>query len=226
MKSLSYSIVLIIGLAGCAAAPDLPAAYVPDESKPDGLAIVSMTLTGRSLDKISEFKFRIRELAPAGEEFAVVRSHHASLRQHALLLQSDNIDKRLTRQIVVKDSGASESLDIFNGDLPVGRLVALRLLPGEYEIHSWELRESSLTGEVEYTPPRDFSYRFFVRAGAVNYIGRLNLHLGRRNTQRVTLQDMRQEDLDLFGKKYPLIPIETISFAVGKAQPRGSQFWR
>lgn len=219
MKSLSCSMVLAIGLAGCATAPDLPSKNALDASKPDGLAIVSMTLTGRSLDKISVFQFRVRELAPAGEEFAVVRSHPTSLRQHALLLQGDNIDKRFTHRIVVKDSGASEALDVLDSGLPVGRLVVLRLLPGDYEIHSWEVRESSLTGEVEYTPPRDFSYRFSVGAGAVNYIGRLNLHLGPRNTQRVTFQDMRREDLDSFKRKFPLISIGTISFAADKVQP-------
>lgn len=218
MKSLCYCVVAVIGLVGCAAAPDLPSTYVLDASQPEGLMIVSLTLTGRRLDRISAFKFRLREIAPAGEEFAVVRPYHASLRQHTFGVQSGNPDKRLTGQIVVKDPNTTDALDISNSGLTAGRLVVLRLLPGDYEIHSWELRESSLTGEVEYSPPRDFSYRFSVRPGTASYIGRLNLHLGPRNTQRVSLQDMRYEDLALFGKKYPLVPVETVSFDTSKPQ--------
>jgi len=40
--------------------------------------------------------------------------------------------------------------------------------------------------------------------------------LGPRNTQRVSLQDMRYEDLALFGKKYPHIPVETVPFDTSK----------
>ncbi|MDO8455363.1 MAG: hypothetical protein Q7T07_00415 [Burkholderiaceae bacterium] len=218
MKSLSYSVVVVIGLAGCAAAPDLPSTYVLDASQPEGLAIVSLTLTGKRLDRISAFTFRLREIAPGGEEFAVVRPYHASLRQQTFVAQSGNLDRRLTGRIVVKGPSATDALDISNNGLTTGRLVTLRLSPGDYEIHSWELRESSLSGEVEYSPPRDFSYRFSVRPGTVSYIGRLNLYMGPRNTQRVSLQDMRYEDLALFGKKYPLVPIEAVSFDTSKPQ--------
>jgi len=218
MKSLCYCVVVVIGLAGCAAAPDLPATYVLDAGQPEGLAIVSATLTGRPLDRVSAFTFRLREIAPVGEEFAVVRPHYASLRQWTFATQSGSLDKRLTRQIVVKGPYATGELDISNGGLTVGRLVALRLLPGDYEIHSWELRESGLSGEVDYSPPSNFSYRFTIRPGTVNYIGRLNLYMGPRNTQRVSLQDMRHEDLPLFGKKFPLVPIEAVSFDTSKPQ--------
>lgn len=54
--------------------------------------------------------------------------------------------------------------------------------------------------------------------GTASYIGRLNLHLSPRNTQRVSLQDMRYEDLALFGKKYPLVPVEAVSFETSKPQ--------
>jgi hypothetical protein len=96
MKSLCYSVVAVIGLVGCAAAPDLPSTYVLDASQTEGLLIGSLTLSGRRLDRISAFRFRLREIASAGEEFAVVRPYHASLRQQTFTLQSGNLDKRLT----------------------------------------------------------------------------------------------------------------------------------
>lgn len=219
MKSLFYSTVLVIGLAGCAAAPDLPSTYLLEASQPEGLAIVSLTLTGRPMDRGVEFRYEIRELAPPGEDFAIVRPLYASLRQHAFAVQSQGVEQRLTRQIIVKGPNATETLDILSNGLPTGRLATMRLPLGDYEIYSWELRESSPTGVVEYVPPRVFSYRFSVRPGVISYIGRLNLHMGARNAQHVALEDRRADDLELLRKKYPALPHGLVSFTTGNTPP-------
>lgn len=205
-------------LAGCAAAPDLPSTYAIDANRSEGLAIVSLTLTGRSLDKVSNFEYWIREVPPRGEALAVVSHRYASARQHARSLQDGGEDRPLTQQVVVKGANAVEPLDIRDAGKTAGRLTALRLAPGEYEFHAWQLRESGAKGETEYAPPRDFSYRFSVRPGEASYIGRLNLHLSDRNAQRVTIEDRRNDDLAQLRKKYPGLGNSRISFTVGKLQ--------
>lgn len=219
MNPLLFPALLAIGIAGCAAAPDLPATYVLDANQPEGLAIVSLTLTGKPLDKVADFKYRFREVPPRGETFAKVSHRHASARQHARALRDEDKDRALARQIVIKGAGTAEPLDIRNAGKPAGRLATLRLPPGEYEFHAWQLREPGSNGETEYSPPRDFSYRFSVRPGETTYIGRLNLHLGARNTQRIAVEDQRNDDLALLEKKYPALGNRRITFAVGTLQP-------
>ncbi|MBI5900299.1 MAG: hypothetical protein HZB40_13850 [Rhodocyclales bacterium] len=60
MTKTLLSLLLIAGLAGCAAAPDLPSTYTLDANQPEGLAIVSLTLSGKPLDKVSGYEYRIR----------------------------------------------------------------------------------------------------------------------------------------------------------------------
>jgi hypothetical protein len=216
-KMVSMSVV-VLAMAGCAAAPDLPSTYAIDANRPEGLAIVSLTLTGRPLDKVSDFEYRIREVPPRGEAFAVVSHRYASARQHARSLQDGGEDRPLAQGVVVKGSNAVEPLDIQDAGKTTGRLAALRLPAGEYEFHAWQLKVPGANGETEYAPPRDFGYRFSVRPGEATYIGRLNLHLSDRNAQRITIEDRRNDDLAQLRKKYPGLGSSRISFTVGKLQ--------
>jgi hypothetical protein len=81
------------------------------------------------------------------------------------------------------------------------------------------VREPSPYGETEYRPGRDFIYRFSIRSGEASYIGRLNLHLGQGNIERIVVEDRQAEDIDLFGEKYPALRAARVTASVGTLQP-------
>ena len=56
MNKTLVSALLIAGLAGCAASPDLPATYALEAKRPEGLASVSLTLSGKDLEKVSDYE--------------------------------------------------------------------------------------------------------------------------------------------------------------------------
>ena len=219
MKKTLLSARLVAGLVGCAASPDLPSTYTLDSNRPEGLAIVSLTLSGKPLEKVSGYEYRIREVLPRGEAYAVVSQHYASARQHARSVQDEGKDRPVTHSVVVKGPNNIDALDIQDAGKATGRLAALRLSPGDYEFHSWQVREPSTYGETEYRPAREFVYRFSIKPGEATYIGRLNLHLSSRNTERITVNDRQVEDMSLLGQKYPALRAAKIVAAVGILQP-------
>lgn len=214
VNPILFAAVLAIGLAGCATATDLPPAYALDAKQPEGLAIVSLALTGKSLDRISGFEYRIREVPPRDEEAVVVTSRYASARQHARSLLGGSNQRQTEHRAIVKESNSAEPLDIRDAGRATGRLAALRLPPGDYEFHAWKASEPGAFGEMEYGPPRGFSYRFSIKPGVATYIGRLSLNLSERNTQRITVEDRRNDDLAILREKYPAIDIGQIVFGV------------
>lgn len=212
---LSALLLLALGLAGCAAAPDLPAHYVLNEVRQEGVAIVSFTLDGKSLDRMESFAYRLREVPPRGTTYANVTRHYDSPREHARSVRASDQDRPFTREIVVKGPHSSEPLDIRASGQPVGRVTTLRLTPGDYEIHSWHLHEPTANGITAYAPSRDFSYRFSIKPGEAVYLGRLDLNFGERNAQRIAIADRRAEDLALVGIRYPALANGKIVSAVG-----------
>jgi hypothetical protein len=215
MKLILTTVLIALGVTGCASAPDLPAKYALNADRQEGLAIVSLTLAGRPLDRFSGFEFRLREVAPPGTMFAETKDHYASSRQHARSLQAIDRNRPYSRSVVVKGVNNSETLDVVDDDAK-GRLVTLRLTPGEYELYSWRMREPNAYGEREYTPPQNFSYRFSVQPGEITYIGRLNLYFDERNASRISVKDRRIDDFKLFRMKHPALATENITSAVGK----------
>ena len=219
MRKTLLSALLVAGLSGCAASPDLPSTYSLDSNKPEGLAIASLTLSGKPLEKVSGYEYRIREALPRGEAYAVVSQHYASARQHARAVQDEGKERPFTHSVVVKGPNNSDALDIQDAGKTTGRLAALRLSPGDYEFHSWQVREPSPYGETEYKPAREFVYRFSIKPGEATYIGRLNLHLGQANNQRVAIEDRQAEDMNLLGQKYPALRAARVTASVGTLQP-------
>ena len=219
MRKTLLSALLVAGLSGCAASPDLPSSYALDSNKPEGLAIASLTLSGKPLEKVSGYEYRIREALPRGEAYAVVSQHYASARQHARAVQDEGKERPFTHSVVVKGPNNSDALDIQDAGKTTGRLAALRLSPGDYEFHSWQVREPSPYGETEYKPAREFVYRFSIKPGEATYIGRLNLHLGQANNQRVAIEDRQAEDMNLLGQKCPALRAARVTASVGTLQP-------
>lgn len=218
MNRLLLAVLLSTTLAGCATAPDLPQNYALDAARAEGVAIVSLTLTGMPLDKTSGFEYRLRELAPRPEEAVVTKLHPASPQQHARSLWDNEGYRPLTRQIAVKGLDTAEPLDILNNGKPVGRLAVLRLPPGNYEFHGWKVKAPDTHGEREYAPAQAYSYRFSIKPGAATYIGRLHLDLDGQRSQRLTLEDQRHEDLATLGKKHPGLSAAPVDIAVGRLQ--------
>ena len=219
MNKLLLFALFVAGLAGCAASPDLPATYTLDAKRQEGLVIVSMTLSGKSLEKVSDYEYQIREVLPHGDSYAIVSQHYASARQHARSVKDDGKDRPPAYSVVVKGLNNADVLDIQDTGKAKGRLATVRLSPGDYEIHTWQVREPSPYGETEYRPAREFAYRFSIKSGEATYIGRLNLHLGQGNTERLAIEDRQAQDMNLLGRKYPGLRAAKITAAVGTLQP-------
>lgn len=211
--------LLVLSLAGCAATSDLPAAYTLDAKRQEGLAIVSLTLSGKAMDKISSFGYRIRQVPPRDEEAVTAKPYFDSARQHARSVQDVGMQRDADWNAVVKGPNSSEPLDIVDTGKPTGRLASLRLPAGDYEFHSWTVREPNPYGGMEYGPNQAFSYRFHVKPGEAVYLGRLHLRLGERNTHKLTVEDRRERDLTIFKEKYPSQDVGAIAIRIESLRP-------
>lgn len=215
MKRTHISILLVATLAGCAASPDLPSNYALETSQPEGLAVVSLTLSGMPMNQVASFEYRIREIPPRDENTVITRPHFSSATQHARRVGKDSGSQLVHRNLTIKGANSQEPLDIVLDGKPSGRLAALRLPAGEYEFHAWKLNERTSFGELEYAPKQGFSYRFSIKPGETTYLGRLNLYLGQRNTQQIAVEDRQAEDMNLLGNKYPALRNTRVTISVG-----------
>lgn len=219
MKRTSLSIVLALSLIGCAATSDLPADFVLDPKQPDGLAIISLTLSGEPLEKVASFEYRIRSLPPKDGEAVIDRPYFESLRQQARGMSRLNSHVDGSRRIVVKGPDSNEPLDL-REDARAGRVASLRLPVGTYEFYAWTVKDlPGQSGGTEYGPRRPFSYRFSVKPGQATYIGQLDLHLSDGKTQKITVEDKRERDLALLEKKLPSIGATPVASEVGPVRP-------
>lgn len=216
MKLLLIPALLVMGLAGCATATDLPANYTLDAERQEGIVFVSLTLGGKVIDRVESFSYRIREVPPSGTSFVTVTHQYDSPRQHARSIWDAEKDRPFARDIVIKGINGGEPLDIREDGKPKGRLATLRLVPGEYEIHSWRLREAAPGGSKEYLPPSDFSYRFRVESGKATYLGRIGLELSDRKTERLVIENRLADDMPLMARKIPSLRAAEVVAAVGR----------
>jgi hypothetical protein len=211
--------LIVIGLVGCAASPELSSTYALDSNRSEGLVVVSLTLGGKPLDKVSDFEYLIREVPPTGETYALVSHRYASARQSARSVQDDSKNQPLAYPVIVKGTNSHETLDILDAGRATGRVAVLRLPPGDYEFHTWRVREPDPYGEKEYKPANEFSYRFHVQPGEAMYIGRLNLYLGNNNAQRVAIEDRQADDLNLLAGKYSALRDARVVASIGTLHP-------
>lgn len=199
------SLLLTLGLAGCAAVPELPPNYTPEVNRSEGLAIVSLTLSGKPLNDVSGFEYLIRQVPPKDGAVVTTTRHYAGVTQRARWIGQAGEPGDAVRLAVVKGLNVSEPLDVLDAGRSVGRLVTLRLAAGEYEFHAWRVTERAPYGEAEYEPRQPIGYRFAVEPGKAVYLGRLQLHLDAGNTSRVAVEDRRDSDLALFKARYPAL---------------------
>lgn len=207
---------LVVGLTACTTVSDLPRDYAVGANG-DGLAIVSLTLSGKTLDRVSSFEFRVREIAPEDGDPVSMRQYFDSARQHERwVAEGESLRRGADRGVIVKGANSAEPLDIAEAGTATGRLAALRLPPGAYEFYAWKVREPNPYGGTEYSPTHPFSYRFSVKSGQVVYLGQLNLQLSERNTQTITVEDKKSRDLAVLTAKVPSIRAGQVSVGVGR----------
>lgn len=213
------SALLAVVLAGCVTAPDLPPDYALDPNVPEGLAIVSLTLSGKTLDRVDSFEYRLRPVAPQDGEPVRARPYFNSAKQHARWLIDTNGRRDAEWNVIVKAPNFGESLDVAEHGTVTGRLASVRLPAGEYEFYAWKLREPNPYGGTEYSPTQAFSYRFAVKPGQASYIGQLHLHLSARDTQKVTVEDRHERDIAILRKKHPSPHASQVTVDIGRVQP-------
>lgn len=205
-----------LALAGCAGLADLPPNYTLDPDRAEGLAVISMTLSGKSLDKISRFEYRLRAIPPHDDDAVEKSIHYRGTTQQARSLGREADARPVTARIVVKGADLREQIDVYESETTGGRLAAVRLPAGEYEIHTWRLDEPGPYGEVEHRPRKDFSCRFNVKSGTAIYLGRLRLELGAGNTQKLVVEDRRTSDRARLERKYPTLTNSPTATAICK----------
>lgn len=211
------AIVIAAGLAGCAnTKPDLPPNFALDSNRAEGLAVVSLTLTGKPLDQVISFEYGIRAAVPSAGAEVEQKQHFGSAQQYANWASRGGEQREATWAVMVKGS-SSEPADILEDGKAIGRLVALRLPAGEYEFYTWKILEKNAYGEMKYGPRQTFSHRFSVQRGKAAYLGRLHLQVDEGTPYNLSIKDKSDVDLTAFRNKYPAIALEA---AVMKDQTR------
>ena len=127
MKQTLFPTLVALSLTGCAATSDLPTGYALTPGQPEGLLIVSLTLSGEPLEKISSFEYRIRALAPEEREAVIARPYFESVPQHARGASRTTARAGGGQEIVVKGPSSAEPLDLWEG-VTAGRVASLRLI--------------------------------------------------------------------------------------------------
>lgn len=210
--------VLAVGVSGCASVVDLPPAYALGGQEREGLAIVSLTVSGRRLDELSRLEYGIREVKRRVGAPMEARRHFDSVRNFARWVVEGGDRRTLDRKVIVIAPRSGEPLDIVGADAATGRVAALPLPAGMYEFYTWKATEPTRYGFQEYGPQGAFSYRFVVRPGRATYIGELELDLAEPDAYRVTAEDRSERDLALLKKKMPSIASETVAVEVGRVE--------
>jgi hypothetical protein len=208
--------MLLAGLAGCGTVRYLPSGYAHDTQDNQGLAIVSLTLSGRPLGEVSSFEYRVRS-APAGVGGEVrTKPRFTSARQHARSV-AENARRAAPRMtVVVKGTTLAEAPDVIESGEAVGRAAVLRLPAGSYEFYTWKIVRPGAYGAEELSPQHAMAYRFEVTAGRASYVGRLNLHITDRGSYQLTADDQADRDVALVAQKLPFLSTANIVHQSGE----------
>lgn len=221
MKHIFVLCALIFTLSGCATVSDLPPGYTLGARDTEGLAVVSLTLSGKDLDRVSSLEYRVREAAAASGEEVKRSPYFHSARQHARWLQDKDAQGPATTRVklIVKDQALAEPLDVVESGRTVGRVAALRLPAGDYEVYDWKLVVPNQYGGDGFSPKRAMGYRFRIEAGRATYLGNVDLRMTERDTYKITVENKATRDLALLAKKLPSIRAEDIIYRPDEMRP-------
>lgn len=212
---------LVVTLAGCGTVSDLPRGYALGAGDDEGLAVVSLTLSGKSLERVSSFEYRVREAAVDAAGEVKRRPYFHSARQHARWLQDKDAQgpAAMRMKLVVKDQALSEPLDVVESGTTIGRLATLRLPAGDYELYDWRVVVPNQYGGDVFSPRPAMAYRFRVEAGRATYLGNLNLRITDQDRYDVTVANKADRDLVLLAKKLPSVSAREIIHRPGELRP-------
>lgn len=212
MKRTLVLCTLAVALSGCAAISDLPPGYTLAAQSGEGLAVVSLTLSGRELDQVSSFEYRVREaVGDATEEVSRSRYFDSARQQARWLLDKGAQGPAAKRvRLIVKDQALAEPLDIVDAGAAIGRLAVLRLPPGEYELYDWKVVMPNRYGGDVFSPKRALGHRFRIEAGHATYLGNVDLRLTGQDTYKIAVEDKATRDLALLAEKLPSVRADEI----------------
>lgn len=214
MSRFLFLITLLSMLSACSTSPELSPGYRLDAQASEGLAVVSLTMSGKDIEQISSLTYRVREAVADDEmEEATRRPYFQSPRQHIDWIQDKHAQDSTERfqRLVVKDYASAEPLDVVGAGRTLGRLATLRLPAGEYELYDWKLVLPNEYGGIEYGAKRNIGYRFKVQAGRATYLGNVDLRLTEQDTYKVSVESKPERDLALLAKKVPSIRADEIT---------------
>lgn len=122
-------------------------------------------------------------------------------------------------KLIVKDQASIEPLDVIESGRAIGRLAALRLPPGDYDLYDWKVVIPNQYGGDEFSPQRAMAYRFKIEAGRATYVGNMNLRMTEQDTYSISVEDKANRDLALLAKKLPTVRAEDIIYRQGEMRP-------
>lgn len=219
MKRAVVSGVLMLGLSGCVTVADLPRGYTLGEYPAEGIAVVSLTLTGQAIERAASFSYRVRPASEAAGEM-IRRPYFESALQQGRWMQDKAAQGPQPVPLIVKDPASREPLDVLEAGRPVGRVAVLRLPAGEYELYDWQLRVPNRYGGDEFRPKQTAIYRFRIEAQRATYLGNLNLHVTDQDTYRISIDDRANRDLALLAQKAPTLRAEDVRYQPPLADPK------
>lgn len=220
MKQIFVVGALIFALSGCASVSDLPPGYAPSAQDAEGLAVFSLTLSGKDLSRVSSFEYRVRKATSASGKEVERRPYFDSALQHARWVVDDDAQGPAAKRIklIVKSPALAEPLDVIESGRPVGRVAALRLPAGDYELYDWKIRVPNQYGGDEFGPKRAMTYRFRIEAGRVAYLGNVDLRMIEQDMYNITVENRAKRDLALLARKLP-VTSEDILVRPGELRP-------
>lgn len=201
----SVIVFAVLAIAGCAGTPESRLRAAADGSDGGGLAIVSMTLSGTSLSQVNGFEYRIRRVATAGRDEVTTVLHASTSAQRVRQASTPRESGASSWSAAVTGPGVPDSADLVEAGNLVGRVLALSLPAGDYEIYDWRILENGVGGETEHGPVRSFSYRFSIVPGRAVYLGRVHLSLSAAHKQTIGVGDRREADLAVLRQRFPAL---------------------
>lgn len=221
MKQILLLGTLVFTLSACGSLSDLPPGYSLGTQDAEGLAVVSLTLSGKDLGQVSSFTYRVRAAANQASEDAKRRPYFDSARQHARWMQDTDAQGSAASRMrwIVKDQASAEPLNVVESGRAIGRLTTLRLPAGDYELYDWKLVVPNQYGGNEFSPNRPFGYRFKIEAGRATYLGNLDLGMTEQDAYHITVENKATRDLAILAKKLPSMRVEDIIVRLGEVRP-------
>ncbi len=194
-----------LALVGCATTPESRLRAAADGSDGGGLAIVGMTLSGKPLNEVNSFEYSIRRITATRDDEMTIEQRVPSPVQRVRQTGASRDSDAAYWSLAVVGPGTPDAADLVEDDALVGRVLALSLPAGDYEIFDWRIIENGTAGEHEHGPAQSFSYRFSVVPGRTVYLGRLHLALSTTRKQAIDIENRRDADLAALWQRYPAL---------------------